>query len=57
MNLIQRDYQELFTNEYAISKFFNLGWSLQINQVINNNGGYLYLGGILIYPLRIEKQV
>jgi len=46
-----------FYNEYAISKFFNLGWSLQINQAINNNGGYLYLGGILSYPLRIEKQV
>ncbi len=46
-----------FYNEYAISKFFNLGWSLQVNQAINNNGGYLYLGGILTYPLRIEKQV
>jgi len=46
-----------FYNEYAISKLFNLGWSLQVNQVINNNGGYLYLGGILSYPLRIEKQV
>ena len=46
-----------FYNEYAISKYFNLGWSLQINQAINNNGGYLYLGGILSYPLRIEKQV
>jgi len=46
-----------FYNEYAISKFFNLGWSLQVNQAINNNGGYRYLGGILSYPLRIEKHV
>lgn len=46
-----------FYNEYSISKFFNLGWSLQVNQAINNNGGYLYLGAILSYPLRIGKQV
>ena len=46
-----------FYNEYAISKLFNLGWSLQVNQAINNNGGYLYLGGFLSYPLKLEKQV
>src|SRR5690606_29960518 len=44
-------------NEYRFSKIFNFGWSLQVNQAINNNGGYLFLGAILSHPLRIEKQV
>ena len=44
-------------NEYRFSKIFNFGWSLLVNQAINNNGGYLFLGAILSHPLRIEKQV
>ena len=44
-------------SESTISKFFKLGWSLQLNMTLEGSGGYLSVNGYLSHPIKIEENI
>jgi hypothetical protein len=55
-NLKSAGISESLFSESKISKFFNLGWTFQVNETIDGKGGYLSLSGFLSYPIKIEDN-